>query len=60
MGCWCDYLSGAKCRLFAYGSADATAISKPHNLVPHLNPDWFYRSGTGLPGCPAKEAVKWV
>ena len=24
MGCWCGYLSGARCRLFAYGPADAT------------------------------------
>jgi len=24
MGCWCGYLSGARCR-FAYGSADAIA-----------------------------------
>ena len=23
--------------------------AKPHNLLPHLNPDWFYLSGTGLP-----------
>jgi len=29
--------------------ADSTAIPKPHNLLPHLNPDWFYLSGTGLP-----------
>jgi len=21
----------------------------PHNLLSHLNPDWFYLSGTGLP-----------
>jgi len=34
--------------LFAYGSADATAILKPHHLLPHLNPDWFYLSGVGL------------
>ena len=27
MGCWCGYLSGASCRLFAYGPADATAVS---------------------------------
>ena len=27
-GCWCGYLSGAKCRL-AYGSADATATHCP-------------------------------
>ena len=25
MRCWCGYLSGARCRLFAYGPADATA-----------------------------------
>ena len=42
------YLSGARCRLFAYGPADATAIPKPHHLLPHLNPDWFYPFGTGL------------
>jgi len=45
-------LSGARCRLFAYGRygpADATAIPKPHHLLPHLNPVWFYLSGTVLP-----------
>ena len=25
MRCWCSYLSGARCRLFAYGQDDATA-----------------------------------
>jgi len=49
MRCWCGYLSGVWCRLFAYGPADATAIAKPHHLLPHLNPDRFYLSGTGLP-----------
>jgi len=24
-------------------------IAKPHHLLPHLNPDWFYLSGTGSP-----------
>ena len=24
-------------------------VPKPHHLLPHLNPDWFYISGTGLP-----------
>jgi len=33
---------------YATGPADATAIPKPHCLLPHLNPDWFYLSGTGL------------
>ena len=49
MRCWCGYLSAATCRLFAYGPADATASQNPHHLLPHLNPDWFYISGTGLP-----------
>jgi len=39
--------SGARCSLFAHGLADATAILKPHQLLLHLNPDWFYFSGTG-------------
>ena len=28
-GCWCGYLSGVRCRLFAYGLADATASQNP-------------------------------
>jgi len=30
--CWCGYLSGAKCKWFAYGPADATAT---HHLLLH-------------------------
>jgi len=41
MRCWCGYLSGARCRLFAYGPPDATAIPKPHHLLPHSNPYSF-------------------
>ena len=29
MRCWCGYLSAARCRLFAYGPADATASQNP-------------------------------
>jgi len=29
MRCWRGYLSGARCRLFAYGPADATASQNP-------------------------------
>ena len=43
--CWCGYLSGARCRLFAYGLADSTAIPNPHHLSPYLNSDWFYLCG---------------
>ena len=46
VGCWHGYLSGARCRL-AYGPADATAT---HCLLLRWNPDWFFVSGTGLPG----------
>ena len=48
MRCWCGYLSAASCRLFAYGPADTTGVSKPHHLLPRLHPDWFYLSGTSL------------
>ena len=41
-------------------AADATAMPKPHNLLPHLNPNCFYLSGAGYPDCPKKEAVKWT
>jgi len=58
--CWCGYLSGVRCRLFAYGPANATVVPKPRYLLPHLNPDWFYLSGTGSPRLSWKEAVKWV
>jgi len=27
--CWCGYMAGARCRLFAYGPADATASQNP-------------------------------
>ena len=52
MRCWCGYLSGSRCRLFAYGPADATAIWTPHHLLPYLNPDWFYLSGTTVISVP--------
>jgi len=29
-------------------SSRCHCIPKPHNLLPHLNPDWFHLSGTGL------------
>jgi len=29
MRCWCGYLSAARCRLFAYDPADATASQNP-------------------------------
>ena len=37
MRCWYGYLFAARCRLFAYGPADATAIPKPHHMLSHFN-----------------------
>jgi len=64
MRCWCGYLSGARCRLFAYGPADATAIPKtPSSLASFKSrlvlPFWFRltqvvpekRSLNGFSGC---------
>jgi len=53
-------LSGSRCRLFAYGPADAAVSPKAYRLLFHLNPDWFYLSGAGLPRLSWKKAVKWV
>jgi len=33
MRCWCGYLSGARCILFAYGPADVTASQTPSSLA---------------------------
>jgi len=53
VGCWHGYLPGARCRL-AYGPADATAscFSKIQIGFTFLVPAY--------PGCPGKEAVKWL
>ena len=32
-------------------------IPKPHHLLPRLNPDWFYLSGTGWPRSSWKRVV---
>jgi len=56
-------ISAARCRLFACGPADATAIPEPRHLLPDLNLDWFYLSGIGLPSrsaYPVEEAIKQV
>jgi len=52
--CWLRVRKACKIEVIclqrgAYGPSDATAIPKPHNLLPHLNLGWFYLSGTGLP-----------
>jgi len=57
MRCWCGYLSGVRCRLFAYGPANATAIPKAHHLLPPVNPDWFTFLVVAYPGCPEKRPL---
>ena len=41
MRCRCGHLCRAKCGLFSYGPADATASPKPHHLLLHLNSNWL-------------------
>jgi len=47
MGYWCGYLSAVKCRLFADGPADATAIPTPPSSFASFNsrpvsPFWYW------------------
>ena len=52
---WCGYLSGARCKLFAYGPADATA--SPSSFAP-LKFRTVYLCGSGLHRLSWKKAVK--
>ena len=55
---WRGYLSGARCKWFAYGPADSTAT--PSSLAP-IKSRMVYLPGAGLyPGCPGKKAGKWM
>jgi len=51
------YLSGVRCKSFAYGSADATAT--PSSLAP-IKSRMVYLFGAGLPRLSWKKAVKWT
>ena len=53
-------LSGARCRLFAYGPADATASLNPINSCLIQIQNGFPFLVPAYPDCPGKEAVKWV
>jgi len=57
MRCWCGYLSGTKCKLFASGPADATASQ-------NLTVSYLIGIQTGFtflvlayPGCPGKRLL---
>jgi len=58
--CWNGYLSGARCTFFAYAPADATDITKPHNLLPHSIQTGFTFLLPAYLSWPGKEAVKPV
>ena len=45
--------------LHNYGPADATAIPKPHHLLPRF-PLCFTFLVPAYPGCLGKEVLKWV
>jgi len=65
MRSWCGYLSAVRCKLFAYGPADATAIPKCHHLLPHLDPDWLsqlFLENRPLNGCSSSSSSStcWV
>ena len=53
MRCCRGYLSGSRCKWFAYGSADATAT--PSSLA-SAKSRMVYPSGTAYPGCPGKKS----
>jgi len=54
------FLSGARCRLFAYGLADATASQNPIVSCLILIQTGFTFLVLAYTGCPGKEAVKQV
>ena len=71
MRCWCGYLSGARCRLFAYGPADATASQNPSYLASFksrmVSPFWYWLTQVVLEnrllnGCSSSSSslVCWV
>ena len=58
--CWCGYLSGARCRLFAYGPADATASQNPViSCVIEIQTGFTFLV-PAYAGCPGKEIVELV
>jgi len=47
--CWWWLSVCSKVQTVRIWSSWHHCIPKRHHLLPHLNPDWFYHSGTGLP-----------
>jgi len=60
IGCRCGYLSETRCKLFAYGPADATAIPNPiMSCLIQIQTGFTFVVPT-YPGCPGKETAKQV
>ena len=61
--CWCGYLSGARCRFFAYGPADGTASSSLASFKSRLVLTFWYRltqvvlGKTPLNGCGSSSST---
>jgi len=58
MTCWHGYLSGVRRKWFAYGPVDASVTPIISFFIKIHNTLTFMVSA--YPGCPGKEAVKWV
>ena len=56
MRCWCAYLSGARCKWFAYGLADGTAT--PSSLASLKSRMVLTFLLPAYPGCSGKEIIK--
>ena len=48
----------SKVQIVCMWSSWCRCSSKPRHLLPHLNPGWFYLSGTAYSSCPGKEAIE--
>ena len=57
--CWCGYLSPSRCKLFAYGPADANASQNPIISCLVQIQTGFTFLAPAYPGCSEKEVVEW-
>ena len=57
MRCWCGYLSGARCALFAYGPADSQLPITPLSLASFKSRRLVLPLVLAYPGCPGKGVV---
>jgi len=55
---WNGYLPGARCRVFAYGPADAIAVQNPHHFCLVGMQNGFVYLVLAFQGSHGKEAIK--